>query len=202
MGLLTTVRERGLYWATAHALLYAFDKFVEFVVSPAAIIDFGLVMGTAFLMAFSFVVCIVLITIYDWVGNQGVRDLLGYETIRNIGGRFGRRLGHQANSLWDKTFKLGVFLYLSIMNDPMTCTLVLRESGVYRMSRKDWRNFIWSVIVSNVAWGLMIWGGFGLLETWFPEVSDSLRSLASGFWAVINDLVESLKQGLLSWTTN
>jgi len=189
LGLLTTIRERGLYWATAHALLYAFDKFVEFVVSPAAIIDFGLVMGTAFLMAFSFVVCIVFITIYDWVGNQGVRDLLGYEAIRDIGGRFGRRLGHQANSFWDKTFKFGVFLYLSIMNDPMTCTLVLRKSGVYRMSRRDWRNFIWSVLVSNVAWGLMIWGGFSFLQAKFPEASEILRSLASSFWSMINDLV-------------
>jgi hypothetical protein len=68
------LRERGIVWAGAHATLYLWDKFFDFVLYPLAIIELGLLRGTATMMAASLVNCFILLLLYDRLSSTRLRD--------------------------------------------------------------------------------------------------------------------------------
>lgn len=78
----------GLWW---------FDRFVEFVMYPVFIGTWGMVDGLAWMMLFSFVICLVLLGVYDFVCTrdpskvrspwiraliEACNDVLGYESVK------------------------------------------------------------------------------------------------------------------------
>lgn len=103
MGLVHTIKTRGLLWLAVHGALFVLDKYIEFVLYPASILNWGLLLGTASMMALSFVLCWSLIVFYDWcatrdtskIQNPRLRkfvetltDALGFETLKETGQEF------------------------------------------------------------------------------------------------------------------
>lgn len=158
------LRERGMVWAGAHATLYLWDKFFDFVLYPLAIIELGLVWGTAAMMAASLVICVVLLRLYDNLGSTRFRDLLGFESLKEAAatvrqsrlGRWGEGARGSAARLAGKA---GLFLYLSLWHDPMTCTIFMRPADQYRMTAPYWALFGLSVFIGNAIWGLLVYAG-------------------------------------------
>ena len=158
------LRERGAVWAGAHTTLYLWDKFFDFVLYPLAIVELGLIWGTAVMMAASLVICIILLKLYDNLGATRFRDLLGFESIKEATaavrqsrlGQWGAGAGGSAASF---TGKIGLFLYLSIWFDPMTCTIFMRPADQYHMTARYWAIFVLSVFISNAIWALLVYAG-------------------------------------------
>ena len=158
------LRERGMVWAGAHAMLFVLDKFFDFVLFPLAIIGLGLLWGTATMMAVSLVNCVILILLYDRLSSTRFRDALGLESIKEAA-----TAAHDSwLARWTKTggghgtrlvAKVGLFLYLSIWFDPMTCVIFMRPAGQYLMTPAYWTVFGLSVVISNAIWGLLVYTG-------------------------------------------
>jgi hypothetical protein len=165
------VREKGMLWAGAHTFFFVWDKTFDFVLYPLAIINLGLLWGTAAMMVASFLICLVLLLLYDRLGSTSFRDALGFESIKEAASAAnGTWLSRWANSATGKVAriasKVGLFLYLSLWFDPMTCTIFMRPADRYQMTRAYWLIFGLSVFVGNAVWGLLIYTGvetFGAL---------------------------------------
>lgn len=125
---------------------------------------FGPLFGTALMMIASLVVCLLLLMLYDRLGRARFRDVLGFETLKEVSeGLLRSRLAQFASIAGASAIriaaKVGLFLYLSVWFDPMTCTIFMRGFGVYRMSRTHWLLFGGSVLVSNLVWAALVYVG-------------------------------------------
>lgn len=103
MGLLRSIKTRGLLWVAVHVGLAFFDRWVEFVLYPLSILMFGLWGGIGVMMIFSLIVCWILLVFYDWVSTIDASrisspflqklvvassDALGFETLKETGYEF------------------------------------------------------------------------------------------------------------------
>ncbi len=97
---------------------------------------------------------------YDW----SKRDWLGIETIKSIKGYDGnKKIGRITAWMMRKSDPL-VFLFLSIKFDPFITTAYLRKEKFSGMSRRDWKIFIGSLLISNAYWTLACYMGITLAE--------------------------------------
>lgn len=222
---------RGLMWIILHYGLWLLDRFVEYVLYPISILQFGLFTGTGLMMLLSFLNSFVLLLVYDWVSTKWVRDALGLETLKEVMGKveqttlypgFPKLLVDSAKyvmyngplmtvvvfwgllavvfgivlyplrvvlyalrrfiirPLWLKVPWIRptiVFFYLSLVFDPMTCTVMMRPKGTHTMGGRDWTIFFLSVVVGNVVWGLMVWTGVETLEALMPGIWEQAEML-------------------------
>jgi len=171
--LLQAIRERGPLWVATHTALWFLDRATEFVLYPIVIYFLGPVSGIAVMMLYSFLVCWGLIVLYDWVSNNWIRDTLGFETLKEAGEGFEGWLGRTwPFTLLDlrsgsRAFRAGLFVYLSVMFDPMTCLIIMRPKDRHAMGIGEWKTFLGSVVLSNVSWGILIWFGIETItELW------------------------------------
>ena len=161
---LSRIRARGPVWAAAHVILYMWDKFFDFVLYPLAIIEYGLLWGTGVMMAASLLICLALLQLYDRLADTRFRDLLGFESLKEAtlaasrsGPAARLRLAESRGARW--TAQTGLFLYLSLWFDPMTCTIFMRPADHYRMTPRYWTLFALSVFIGNALWGLLVYFG-------------------------------------------
>ena len=107
MGLIHSIKTRGLLWAALYSILFVFDRWVEFGLYPQAILTFGIVRGIGVMIVFSLVVCWLLLVFYDWVATIdaskirsrflrkltiAASDALGFETLKEVGNDFYTRI--------------------------------------------------------------------------------------------------------------
>ena len=170
------IRSRGPLWATAHAGLYLWDKVFDFLLYPLAILQYGLLWGTMVMMSASLLICVGLIYLYDRLASTQFRDLLGFESLKEAARAAGRigvmsRLGVADNRLSRPLARFGLFLYLSVWFDPMTCTIFMRPADHYAMSPKYWSIFAISVLLSNGCWALLVYFGVESVQALFGMIS-------------------------------
>lgn len=163
-GVLQRIRAKGVIWIAAHSALYAWDKVFDFVFYPLAVIELGLVAGTAVMMAASFAICLVLLLLYDRLAHAGFRDLLCFESIKEAAtavrrSRFVERASLANGAASRGAARAASFLYLSLWFDPMTCTIFMRPAECYSMSPRLWAIFFASVVVSNLCWAAFVYLG-------------------------------------------
>ncbi|KND49210.1 MAG: hypothetical protein AB203_02320 [Parcubacteria bacterium C7867-008] len=191
MGLLKAIKSRGLLWVSVHGLLFAFDKYVEYILYPKALDSYGMVKGLGVMIVFSLVVCWALLLFYDWVSTidmsqvkhpllqklvYALSDALGFEGLKEIGTHFHSRffalvrihplLGRVINGLGRVLF----FLYLSFNHDGMTCIILMRPAHSHRMTISYWMLFLASVVLSCVGWAIIVGTGMYLLQTYVPGI--------------------------------
>ena len=138
---------------------YAFD----YVLYPLAIWRLGLWRGGLLMSGLSLVACLLSLRLYDYLG----RDWLGIEFVKNQRqyegpSRWRRRLG------WLLSRGDGVaFIVLTFKNDPFITTAYLRHESYGGMTRRDWRIFLASWVLSNVFWMTVCFGGIRFLRWMF-----------------------------------
>lgn len=162
--MIARLRKRGLVWVGAHTTLYLWDKFFDFVLYPLAIIELGLLWGTATMMTASLVICVILLVLYDRLGSTRFRDVLGFESLKEAATavrqtRFGRWSEGTKGRAARLAGKVGLFLYLSLWFDPMTCVIFMRPTDQYHMAPAYWLVFGLSVFLGNAIWGALVYAG-------------------------------------------
>ena len=143
-------------------LNYGFD----FVLYPSSLYLFGTVVGWAIMVVLSIVISLLTIWFYDWSKT----DWVGIEAIKTLrDGESKTKFGRLTSWLLKKSDPV-VLIVLSIQFEPVVTALYMRH-GVNQyngFSRRDWTNFILSVIVANIYWGTIVLGGINLFE-WMYE---------------------------------
>jgi hypothetical protein len=172
VGLIYTIRTRGLTWVAVHTSLWLFDKFFEYALYPYAILHLGLVYGTAVMMFLSFLICWGLIALYDKVANMGLRDALGFETIKDVGEATRKRFKVGRSGFAGGASRFIAFIYLTFWHDPMTTLILMRPKDSYQMTGREWRLFLASVVLSNISWAFIVFGGIELVQYLFPRPED------------------------------
>ncbi|MBW6496284.1 MAG: hypothetical protein K0B16_17365 [Burkholderiaceae bacterium] len=175
-GMWARVRRRGPVWASAHVSLYLWDKLFDFVLYPFAIIQYGLLWGTAVMMSASLLICVGLIYLYDRLSGTRFRDLLGFESLKEAAAAVGKsrlasRLRMADSRLSQLLARSGLFLYLTVWFDPMTCTIFMRPADHYRMSPRYWSIFALSVLISNGYWALLVYFGVESVQALFGMIA-------------------------------
>jgi hypothetical protein len=140
----------------------------DYVLYPFVIWRAGLLWGALIMTGLSFAVCLALLRFYDW----SRRDWLGIETVKRLrdepaaeGVR--QRIGELLRR--SDGFALVV---LSIRFDPFVTILYIRHgSHAYAgLSRREWRLFLVSNLISNAWWSLVAFGAIEVVRRAWPRL--------------------------------
>jgi hypothetical protein len=139
----------------------SFDYAFDYVLYPYVIYQMGPLRGGVIMAILATVICLLLLWIYDVLE----RDWLGIETIKetveeffkeeeDIARRSWRRHGKNIAKWVFHKNKIGQFLFLSIHFDPLITAIYMRPGyHLYNgLTKRDWKIFIGSTIVSNAWW--------------------------------------------------
>lgn len=130
---------------------WAFD----FVLYPLVVYWLGLIVGFCVMASLSFLVCWLILRLYDWSG----RDWLGIEAIKE----FKNYSGPNRSARW--------FAWAMRRSDPVACILLsikydafivtsyLRRGHFGSMTARDWRIFVLSWFIGNAWWSLLCFAG-------------------------------------------
>lgn len=132
----------------------------SYVLYPFVIFKTGAIRGGAIMTFLSFSVCLILLKFYD----SSKRDWLGIEAVKRLKDYEGRKI---LGRLWSWFLKKGepaIFLFLSIKVDPFVTTAYLRRGNYTGMSKRDWKIFMGSLIISNAYWTLACFMGITIFE--------------------------------------
>jgi len=137
-----------------------FGFLFSYLLYPSVIYAFGIFKGGGIMTILSFIVCLILLKVYD----STKRDWLGIEAVKSLKDYDGRsKLGR----LWAWFFRKGdpvIFLFLTIRVDPFVTIVYLRRGNYTGLSRRDWTIFMGSLIIGNAYWTLACYMGITLLE--------------------------------------
>jgi len=134
--------------------------------------------GASFMLCLSVLICLLTLKFYDWSG----KDWVGIETLKEA-----RELENsRANRLIAKFFKKSQWaqlVILSIAQDPFIVTIFLREGAheYGKMTRKDWKNFFTSVLITNAFWSTICWSGVRIIETMGAKLGVAITILSFVF---------------------
>ena len=150
------IAELSIGLTTSRITVYFFD----YVLYPFIVYQFGIVRGGVVMTLLSLIACLIAIKIYDW----SKRDWLGIEAVKTSKTYDGnKRIGRITAWIMQKSDPIA-FLFLSIKFDPFITTAYLRHGKFAGMSKRDWKIFIGSLLVSNAYWTLACYMGITLLE--------------------------------------
>ena len=140
----------------------------DYMLYPSVIYYFGILTGGTIMTVLSFLICLLMLRLYDW----SKRDWLGIETIKEMKHYHGRsRVLLFLSKLLNKS-DLIAFFVLSINFDPFVVTVYLRKGKFNGLSKHDWWVFISSLLISNLYWIIACFLGVTLIE-WLINVSFS-----------------------------
>lgn len=143
----------------------------DYILYPFIIYTFGILKGGVLMVLISFIICFLTMKFYDWAK----RDWLGIEAIKEIKTYKGKRkIGRFTSWIMKKSDPV-VFLFMSVKFDPFITTAYLRKGAnqFNGMSKRDWKIFIGSLILSNAYWTLACYMGITLVEWGWKMVNAS-----------------------------
>jgi hypothetical protein len=144
-----------------HLIFQTFDYAFDYVLYPFVIYKYGPLYGGVAMAALAAAICLGILWVYDLLE----KDWLGIETVKELVENFFKEEEEMAKKSWKKTGKkilywvfhrnkVGQFIFLSLHFDPLITTIYMRPGyHLYNgFSRRDWKIFWSSVIVSNAWW--------------------------------------------------
>lgn len=151
---------RAAQWVAGLASYKLLDYAFDYALYPWVIYKLGLLVGGCVMAGLSLLDCLLLLRIYDWLK----RDWLGIELVKGL-------RNYDGTSRWRCALRWllsrgdGVaFVALSLRFDPFITTAYLRHGNYNGLSRRDWRIFLGSVLLSNAAWASVCFGGVQALR--------------------------------------
>lgn len=103
------------------------------------------------------------LTLYVWALFRNARLRL-WEPIRS------RLIAPMATWLFERKLeKVGLYLYVSLFHDGMTCLILMRPAHCHKMGAREWMLFVPSVILSCLGWGTLVWGFIGVAR-WLAQL--------------------------------
>lgn len=140
----------------------------------------------------SVVICLSLIKLYDLSGQ----DWLGFEAVKEI--RDSAEGKGPIKGFFRRVLQgsdLGAFFLLSCWGSPFQTTAYLRkkEDAYHRLTARDWRIFLASVLVSNGFWTMVWilgWNVPSLGEFLFGLLPHSWQTWLEGVWQIVAETVQ------------
>lgn len=139
-------------------MIWGFD----YILYPYVMWKCGDVKGSIVMTFLSFFVCYGTLKFYDWCKV----DWIGIEALKDL--RETERKGFVGSvSKW--IFRKGewaVFLFLSMKFDPFIVTAYMRhgKNQYNGLSKRDWRIFLGSLLISNMFWSGLVSLGLRILK--------------------------------------
>lgn len=130
---------------------------VNYVIDPFLVAHYGLLKGGFAVIIFSFFICLVTIVFYDWAK----KDWLGIEMIKEMKECEGMNYITRVIKWILRKGDNVAFVGLSILTDPFI-TLIYFRKGANRyngMGRWEWKIFFASILISNLWWVMVVFGG-------------------------------------------
>lgn len=133
----------------------------DYVVYPFLIANFGLVQGWFYACTGSIILCLLSLWFYDatkqdWFGLEAVKLLRDGPAAGKIR-QFFQRIANRGDAL--------AFVVLSLRGDAFLTTVYMRRGSDYQMSSRDWKIFWGSLFLSEIFWGLFIFGAIEVFRT-------------------------------------
>jgi hypothetical protein len=154
------VSTRVVEIATGITINQALTTLFDYMLYPSVIYYFGILTGGAIMTALSFLICLLILRLYDW----SKRDWLGIETIKEMKHYHGQsKILLFFSQLLNKS-DLIAFFVLSINFDPFIVTVYLRQGKFNGLSKRDWWVFTSSLLISNLYWIIACFLGITLIE--------------------------------------
>lgn len=159
--------------SVAHSILYATDYWFDNILYPAVLLLFGKMVGLIILIILSGIICFGLLVLHakskvDWLGVDVVEEIK-VKTRAKIEEFYSKRgvwwrIVHLTTYLlilpprivlWalDKS-DFAAFVALSIYTDALKTTAFLRHGRKGSLSRRDYKIFYSSIVLSNLWWTL------------------------------------------------
>lgn len=129
----------------------------DYLLYPAVMWYFGALIGAAIMWVLSFLICYATIRFYDWAKQ----DWLGLETLKELRDEDAQSLFRRVLRWVAKKGDWLVMVVLSVWKDPFICAAYMRH-GAHQyngMSRRDWRIFLTSFLISNAWWTVAVFSG-------------------------------------------
>jgi len=159
--------------AVGHLVFHSFDYGFDYVLYPFVIYKYGPGFGFVIMALLSAAVCLFIAYIYDLLE----KDWLGIETVKELVENFFKEEEEQVRKglrsklkkfvsrIFHKN-KVGQFIFLSIQFDPLITTIYMRRGyHLYNgFSKRDWKIFWGSVLVSNTYWTAIAFGVVSVLR--------------------------------------
>lgn len=175
------------------AMVYWYD----FTVYPSFIVNYGLVQGWLYAAAGSTILCLATLWFYnltkqDWLLLEAAKEIRDGQAFGKIR-KFFRILLHRGDAL--------AFILLSLSKDAFIATVYMRKgNGNYAMTARDWEIFWSSTLVSEVWWGLLVFGATEGFKNWLaPHVPDWLHLAIGAVGAFNGWLVSFVPSYALNW---
>ena len=174
------------------AMVYWYD----FTVYPSLIANYGLIYGWLYAATGSIVFCLGTLWFYnvtkqDWLLLETIKDVRDGQAFGRIK-KFFRDLAHRGDAL--------AFIFLCLCKDAFIATVYMRKgNGNYAMTARDWKIFWSSTLVSEVWWGLLVFGVIESFRNWLaPFVPNWLHLVISAVEAFNRWLVSFLPSFVLN----
>ena len=148
-------KRRFAQWATGILSYKLTDYAFDYALYPYVIYKLGLLWGGVVMAVASLLVCLLLLQAYDWLK----RDWLGIEFIKSLRTYAGASRWWRSLTWLLNGGDLVAFVVLSLRFDPFITTAYLRHGRYNGLSRRDWRIFFGSVVLSNASWAVVCYGG-------------------------------------------
>lgn len=155
--------KRSLVWGVGLFGNFLFVKAFDYVLYPAVIYFYGVVLGSAVMTIVSFLVCWLTIIAYDW----SKQDWILIETFKGI--REDEAPPNKMARTMQWLLRKGdwvALVVLSIKFDPFITAMYLRRGAFLfnGLSKRDWKIFLASTVISNAYWTLAVFMGITLVE--------------------------------------
>lgn len=167
------------------AMVYWYD----FTVYPDLIASYGLVRGWLYAAAGSVVLCLGTLWFYnltkqDWLFLETIKEVRDGHAVERIR-KFFRNLANRGDAL--------AFFFLCLWQDAFVITVYMRKGARnYAMTTRDWKIFWASTLVTEIWWGLIVFGVMEAFKRWLaPYIPD-------WFYLAIN-AVEAFNRWLASF---
>ena len=146
-------------------VLYSTAWLFDYVLYPFVIYKAGLVYGFFIMLLLSFLSCLILLLLYNYLK----KDIFGFEFAKHkIDGFIDTNHGNYVKRMlrgFLKRSKVLLYIVLSVY-DPFIAAVFMRKGDFQSrvISRRDWRNLTLSVIVGNGVWAPMVFAGVSFVE--------------------------------------
>lgn len=153
---------------TGSTFVFVTGWLFDYVLYPFVIYEAGLVKGFAIMIFLSFLSCVLMILLYDYLKKDFLaieysKEKLDLLTANNEGGRLKRSFKWLL-----KRSQIFLFVFLSVY-DPFIATIFMRKgSNQYNgLKARDWQVLTLSLFIGNGIWAVTVFTGLSLFQFLF-----------------------------------
>jgi len=175
------------------AIVYWYD----FTVYPDLIASYGLVRGWLYAAVGSVVLCLGSLWFYnltkqDWLFLETFKEVRDGHAVGRIR-KFFQDLAHRGDAL--------AFFFLCLWQDAFIITVYMRKgSGNYAMTARDWKIFWASTLITEIWWGLIVFGVMETFKRWLtPFAPDWLYLVINAVEAFNRWIASFIPSFILNW---